>query len=98
MQLYKNKEWLAKNLKEIKNKNEIARLANTSSDTIEYWRKKFNLPNYKYVHRIHKVDESFFKMIDTEEKVYWLGFIMADGYISISSRNKISNAITNRKL
>lgn len=30
--------------------------------------------------RIHNVDESFFKKIDTEEKAYVLGFLYADGY------------------
>lgn len=32
----------------------------------------------KYIH-----DFDYFEIIDTEEKAYWLGFIYADGYISI---------------
>lgn len=31
--------------------------------------------------KIH-CDEDFFKIIDTEKKAYWLGFLYADGYIS----------------
>ena len=29
----------------------------------------------------HHFDETFFSVIDTEEKAYWLGFIMADGCV-----------------
>jgi hypothetical protein len=32
--------------------------------------------------RNKEVDETIFKQIDTEHKAYWLGFLMADGYIS----------------
>lgn len=32
-------------------------------------------------HRRHAVDESFFDIIDTEAKAYWLGFLTADGTI-----------------
>ena len=31
--------------------------------------------------RQYRVDESFFDVIDTEEKAYWLGFITADGMV-----------------
>lgn len=34
-------------------------------------------------YRKHSVDENFFEVIDTEEKAYWLGFIYADGSVSI---------------
>ncbi len=38
--------------------------------------------------RKYRVVEDFFKDIDSEEKSYWLGFLMADG--SISERNEIN--------
>lgn len=45
MKNYKNKEWLEKAFKENGIKKQIANMCNVSSDTIEYWRKKFNIPN-----------------------------------------------------
>jgi hypothetical protein len=33
-------------------------------------------------HRKHSLDESFFSEIDSEEKVYWLGFLCGDGTIT----------------
>lgn len=32
-------------------------------------------------------DDKIFEIIDTEEKAYWLGFLMADGYITVTDRN-----------
>lgn len=34
-----------------------------------------------YGNKQHNVDEDYFKVIDTEEKAYWLGFIAADGCV-----------------
>lgn len=34
-------------------------------------------------HREYEIDEDFFQIINTEEKAYWLGFIYADGYITM---------------
>lgn len=46
-------------------------------------------------------DENFFEIIDSEEKAYWLGFIYADGYISIASSGQkvfgISLSINDKK-
>ena len=46
--------------------------------------------------RKYTYNKDFFKVIDTEEKAYWLGFIYADGYIvnGIKGKNKDSLGIT----
>lgn len=46
--------------------------------------------------RKYTYTKDFFKVIDTEEKAYWLGFIYADGYIvnGIKGKNKDSLGIT----
>ena len=35
--------------------------------------------------RLYSLDQNFFEIINTEEKAYWLGFLYADGYITVSS-------------
>lgn len=83
MQLYKDKKWLETKLKEIGNKEQIGKLCGVSGDTIERWRKKLDIQQYPYKHPRKKyiVNSNFFNEIDTEEKAYWLGFIMGDGNI-----------------
>ena len=34
------------------------------------------------------INSNYFETIDTEHKAYWLGFIYADGYLSISGKTK----------
>lgn len=87
MKLYQNKEWLSEKIKTIGNLKKIGDLANCSSDTIEYWRKKFNIPRNIVFNRKHHFNEKYFSVIDSEEKAYWLGFIMADGCIEVSSNS-----------
>ena len=36
-----------------------------------------------------KFDHNFFEVPDTEEKAYWLGFIMADGCVSMTANAKV---------
>lgn len=87
--IYKNKEWLEKQFKELKYAQTIGKSIGVSGDTIEYWRKKLNIPKPKCepASRKYFFNENFFEKIDTEEKAYWLGFIMADGCISTSNKN-----------
>lgn len=90
MEKYKNKEWLEKAFKENGIKEQIAKMCNVSGDTIEYWRKKFDIPkseNGKQIKRKNKLNENYFEVIDTEHKAYWLGFIMADGCITRTEKN-----------
>ena len=67
------------------NTNEIAIKLNSNSCSILKWLKKQNI---KINHRGPKSKikrENFFDTIDSEEKAYYLGWIMADGNVSITN-------------
>lgn len=88
-QLYKDKEWLKNKLESIGNLKQIGDLCGVSGDTIEYWRKKHNLPKAQkglQVNRKQTINHNYFEEINTAEKAYWLGFIMADGTISSNGK------------
>lgn len=64
-----------------------------------YLQKKGYIPNHKFlpktkVKQKHQknINENIFEKIDTEEKAYWLGFLMADGYVS-EKTNRIELAL-----
>lgn len=62
---------------ETKSRKEIAEYLNKTPSSIQNKAHKIGLikpEKYDY-------DVNFFENIDTEEKAYWLGFIMADGYV-----------------
>lgn len=44
--------------------------------------------------RKHYVDDNYFDIIDTEHKAYWLGFLIADGFIVNSGHSKNCFGIT----
>lgn len=85
---YKDKEWLYQQ-RVIKSLNtvEIAELINVSPRTIYDRLNKFGIEQKPDSIKNKKVtyDTTFFKVIDTEEKAYWLGFSMFDGCISYST-------------
>lgn len=66
------------------NASEIARIINCHHSTISLALKNWDIPkrSMKQISRKFKVNESYFKQIDTEDKAYWLGFIYADGYLT----------------
>lgn len=70
---------------------EIAKLLNIGNGGVTYVLKKYNInTNKKYDKRkIKPEDDNIFEDINTEYKAYWLGFLMADGYIN-DKRNYIS--------
>lgn len=57
--------------------------------------KKYDLKSrsFKDMGNKYKCDETFFDEIDTEEKAYWLGFMYADGFISVGSTDTCSRKI-----
>lgn len=50
--------------------------------------KRYDIPFKKTYGRQVFFDEDFFENIDSEEKAYWLGFIMADGCVAHTTTNK----------
>ena len=67
---------------------EIAKLYNCWNTTVANHLKEWGFDLNKERHNaIYKVDTHFFDEIDTEEKAYFLGLLLADGHIS--TRNAI---------
>lgn len=66
-----------------KSMRQIEKDYNVSRQTTAKFLEKENIKKEKDNHyRIYHHNESFFEIIDTEEKAYWLGFIFADGHIT----------------
>lgn len=60
---------------------EIARVLNRTPNAVKLKAQRNGLKKSPY-----NCEYDFFKRIDTEEKAYWLGFICADGYVSINEK------------
>lgn len=83
---YEDSDWLYhNNWVESKTFKEMSELAGCKLDTIRVNFRKFNLDanprvRYRGVTK-YQVNKNYFDSIDTHEKAYWLGFILADGGI-----------------
>ena len=86
---YMNKEWLEQQYRKYESAQKIAEICKCSPKVITYWRKKLGIDRAKinYCLRKYVFDENYFEKIDTPEKAYWLGFIMADGCVNIRTEN-----------
>lgn len=91
---YKNREWL-NNMYNQYGSSFIAKQCNVDDSTIIYWLKKFNIKvrtrneSLSLTNaRKYKVNEEFFKEINSNKKAYWLGFLMADGTMREYRNNK----------
>lgn len=87
---YKDKNWLhRKHYIERKNTVEMAAEAKCSFWTIRDWMKKHKLEICTEIandrKRKYTFNHDYFKEVDTEEKAYWLGFLVADGSMSSST-------------
>lgn len=85
--LYKDKKWFCEQVNQGKTVNIVAETLGVSKKTINNWEKihgvKLKREKRKYQ---SSCDETFFNNIDTEEKAYILGFIVADGCIGTSGK------------
>lgn len=88
-------------LKELENKSqkEVANLFQVSQGTICSIAKKYNI-NTK-INRLNtcrrKCDFDYFKIIDSKEKAYWLGFICADGCI-LKNYKKVTLQVKDKEI
>ncbi|MHA2282507.1 MAG: hypothetical protein ACXAC5_16815 [Promethearchaeota archaeon] len=50
----------------------------------------FKQPTRSFIYKFHpKLDLDYFKVINSVEKAYWFGFLLADGSLSFSKGNKV---------
>lgn len=62
--------------------NKISNLINCPLDDVYSIIKKYKLIRNKHCMSGALLDEFYFNKIDNENKAYWLGFLLADGYVS----------------
>lgn len=92
LNLVKNNAWSSDEIEYLKvnygkqSVKEIAEYLNRTENSVRLKANKNGLKKSPY-----NCNYDFFKIIDSEEKAYWLGFIAADGWVTV---NGISNAGT----
>lgn len=73
------------------NDTEMAKALGCSAPTIRYWRDRHGLPRSRAnpggSHARWTTNQDYFTTIDTPEKAYILGFIIADGYVHKNGRS-----------
>lgn len=71
----------------------LGKIFNCDATTIDNALKRYNIKrrSNKINSKKYSCNEKFFKIIDTEEKAYWLEFIYADGYITTKKNNSARN-------
>lgn len=86
---YRNKEWLKEQFDKYKTPNAVAQATGYPRTSITRYATKYEIYSVKYNrHKTNHVNETYFANIDTAEKAYFLGFIMADGNMYLNSNNK----------
>lgn len=73
--LYINKKMSCKNIS-----NKLGYSLNGIYDALKRW--NIEMRNLRESHKIYCFNENYFKIVDSSEKAYWLGFIYADGYVT----------------
>lgn len=79
---YKDKKWLIEQFGKYKTVSSVAKKTGYPRTCVARYAEKYGLRTKEYTRNDkNNINENFFKSIDTEEKAYFLGFIMADGNI-----------------
>lgn len=80
--LYRNKTWLKEQFDLHKTPTNVSNATGYPRTCITRYATKFDLYETKFTRdKFNHVDEDYFKVIDSANKAYYLGFIMADGNI-----------------
>lgn len=77
--------------------HKVAIIFNTSSSYVYWVLKKYDIKlrgKYDYDYGKYKIDKRFFNKINSPVKAYWLGVLMADGYID--GKYKVRLAVSQR--
>lgn len=84
---YKNEQWLKEQLAIHKNGNQIAYSFDLPANSVNRWINKYNLLERNQAEKITlEMNHDFFETIDSEEKAYYLGFLMADGNVCLKKQ------------
>lgn len=83
--LYQNKEWLEKQRKKFNTIKELADAYDFSEYTVSDWCRKYNIKFNNSKDSFF--DEKYFNAINSERKSYYLGFLMADGFMNSNLNN-----------
>jgi intein-encoded DNA endonuclease-like protein len=92
----KEQEYIINQYKEGKFLKDIARKYNISIRPIKRILQKNNIQIRK-VRRYYKINHNYFSDLNSEDKVYWLGFIIADGSLVEPNRIRISLSTSDRE-
>jgi len=90
-----DKEFLEKCLIDGMSTRDIEKICGLKRSTISYWIDKYNL---KEISKFKKSDVYSFEKIDTKEKAYALGFILADGCINQNGVVEVATSIHDREV
>lgn len=91
---YTDREWLAKQFNEYKTPSLVSTMTGYPRTCVTRYAIKYGIYQKRFTRdKVNHVNEQYFNEIDTSEKAYFLGFIMADGNMYLSNNNKYQFSI-----
>lgn len=80
--MFMNREWLQKQIEALGSPNKVAAVYGLPRTSVVRYARKYELYTPKFSRtKTNHINEHYFENIDTANKAYWLGLIMADGNI-----------------